>query len=241
MKKQLNRRSNIFIYRTITASSPFIEVDLQLTPQQMSMFIHGLKYIIPCQSRLSRKFIDQLVHEQYEQICQIVKECLKDHRMSSKDERAKQAFTALENLLYVTYSKQSSSRSLQRRARREFKTIKNVKSIMQQRPDIVIRRTDKSKVFYIGKSDDFERKAHEYMIKTEAYEEIMDGHCPLADNLHAVQTLLDYLVAKKAITKQQHGRLLPNMNKVELAHFHAVPKPHKVNSLLFKYSHRLYV
>ena len=53
MKHQLqsSHRSQIFIYRTITASLPFIEVDLNLTAQQMSMFINGLKYIIPCQKR----------------------------------------------------------------------------------------------------------------------------------------------------------------------------------------------
>ena len=53
----------------------------------------------------------------------------------------------------------------------------------------------------MGKADDFERKAEEYMLKTEAYEEITNGLCPLADNFRAVQTLLDYLVTKNALTK----------------------------------------
>ena len=51
MKQQRGRRSNIFIYKTICAALPFIQVDLNLTPQQMAMFINGLKYIIPCQSQ----------------------------------------------------------------------------------------------------------------------------------------------------------------------------------------------
>ena len=60
--------SNVFVYKTITASSPFIEVDLKLSPQQMLMFFHGLKYAVSCQSRFSRQSIDQRVTEQYESI-----------------------------------------------------------------------------------------------------------------------------------------------------------------------------
>ena len=44
------------------------------------------------------------------------------------------------------------------------------------------------------------------MSRTEAYEEISDGRCPLADNLRAVQTLLDYLLLKRVLTKSQHQK-----------------------------------
>jgi hypothetical protein len=37
--------------------------------------------------------------------------------------------------------------------------VRQIRSLIRQRPDIVIRRTDKSKVFYISKAADFERKA----------------------------------------------------------------------------------
>ena len=67
------------------------------------------------------------------------------------------------------------------------------------------------------------------MLKTKAYEEITNGRCPLADNLRAVQTLLDYLVAKNALTKNQHNQLSPKLNNLELGHYHGLPKPHKVN------------
>ena len=84
MKKQFRRRwNNIFIYTKITASLPFIEVDLKLTAMQMLMFINGFKYIIPCQNRLfSRQSINQIVTEQYQNISTIVKNCLNDHQMS---------------------------------------------------------------------------------------------------------------------------------------------------------------
>jgi hypothetical protein len=46
------------------AQLPFIEVDLNLTAQQMSMFINGLKYAIPCQNLFSRQSLGDIVTEQ---------------------------------------------------------------------------------------------------------------------------------------------------------------------------------
>ena len=222
------RRSKIFIYKTITASSPFIQVDLNLTSQQMSMFIKGLKYITPCQSRLcSRQSLEEITTEQYQNISSIVKNCLQDNGIFVGDPRARQAFTALESIFNELYSK-PLSKNLLRRAQREYKIVQSIQHLLRQRPDIVIRRTDKSKVFYIGKLDDFTRKAEEYMLKTQAYEEIIDGRCPLTDNLHAVQILLNYLLDKNVLTKKQHNQLSPKLNRLELGHYHGLPKPHKV-------------
>ncbi|CAF4059669.1 unnamed protein product [Rotaria sordida] len=177
------------IYTTITASLPFIEVDINLSPQQMSMFINGLKYVKPCQSQFSSKSIEQLVSEQYQSLSTTVKNCLQDHRIPTANKRAEEAFQALKY--------------------------------------IVIRRTDKSKVFYIGKATDFARKSEEYMLKTEAYQEITSGRCPLSDMLCAVQTLLSSLVAQKALSFQQYSKISPKLNKLELGHYHGLPKPHK--------------
>ena len=57
-------------------------------------------------------------------------------------------------------------------AQREYKLVKSIQRLLYQRPDIVIRRTDENKVFYIGRAIDFQRKSEEYMQKTEAYEEM---------------------------------------------------------------------
>ena len=228
-KQQGRRRSKIFIYKTIIASSPFIQVDLQLPPQQMSMFINGLKYIIPRQSQLvSRKSIEEIITEQYQNISTNVKSCLQDNGIFITDPRAKHAFSVLERILHELYSK-PLSKNLTRRAQSEYKIVRNIQRLLRQRPDIVIRRTDKSKVFYIGKAGDFERKAQEYMLKTQAYEEITSGRCPLADNLRAVQILLDYLMNKNVLNKKQHNQLSPNLNALELGHYHGLPKPHKVS------------
>ena len=71
----------------------------------------------------------------------------------------------------------------QTRTQNKYKIVRSIQRLLNHRSDIVISRTDKSKVFYIGKLDDFERKTQEYMLKTQAYEEIKNGRCSLADNL----------------------------------------------------------
>lgn len=224
-------RSNISIYKTLTASLPFIEVDLNLTQQHMSMLINGLKYVIPNQSRLcNRPSLHDILAKQYQHLSMTVKECLKDNRILITDERAKLAFSALERVFYGMELKRLSRKQTVR-AQREYRIVRSIQYLLRQRPDIVVRRTDKSKVFYIGRAIDFARKSEEYMLKTEAYEEIADGRSPLSSNLSAVKTLLDYLVKKKALTAKQSKQISPNSDTVELGHYHGLPKPHKVNIL----------
>ena len=57
------------ILKTRTGPSlPFIDIDLKLTSRQVSMLMNGPKYIITCQSRFSRKTIDELVKKDNEMI-----------------------------------------------------------------------------------------------------------------------------------------------------------------------------
>ena len=228
MIKTSRRRSEIRFYTKICTSLPFIDVDLKLTPPQMSMLINGLKYIVPCQSRFSRQSTEDLIKTEYERISKTVKKCLNDNQMSSSDGRAKLAFAELEPMVHDFYSK-PLSRKLHQRAQREHRRAKRLQRLLRGRPDIIVCRIDKNPAFYIGSAAAMAAKAKEYMDTTEAYQEIIDGHSPLADTLRAVQSLLSYLVSKKAITKAQQDKLLPNLNRLELAHFHGLPKVHKVS------------
>jgi hypothetical protein len=106
--------------------------------------------------------------------------------------------------------------------------VKRLQRLRRNRPDIVICRIDKNKAFYIGNSTKIAYKAQQYMAQTQAYEEIVDGRSPLADNFNAVMKLLKYLLNQKAITQKQYDNLCPNKNNLELAHFHGLPKIHKV-------------
>ncbi|CAF4999473.1 unnamed protein product, partial [Rotaria sp. Silwood1] len=137
----------------ITAPSPVIETDLNLSPIQMSMLIKGLKYIPPCQSRFSR--------------------CLDDHRMQLVESREKEGFPSLKRILYELQSKKIP-RKLGIRARRERKVVRSIIKILRQRPDITVRRTDKSKVFYVAsllKKGAINHEQHKNMSpKTDALE-----------------------------------------------------------------------
>ncbi|CAF0856088.1 unnamed protein product [Adineta steineri] len=197
-----------------------------LTLEQILILINGLKYIIPCQSLFSRQTINELAKTDYNKISTKIKTCLGKNRMSISDERANKAFPELEKIIYDVYSK-PLSRRLRRRAQREHRRVTSLQRLLRQRPDIMICRVDKSPGFYIGNAAIITGKVHEYMNNTAAYEEIIDGHCPLADNLRAVQNLLNYLVTQKAITKAQSDKLLPSLDKLELAHLHALTKVHK--------------
>ena len=55
----------------------------------------------------------------------------------------------------MSVNRTNYQKNLQLRTQREYKTVQSVRRLLRQRPDIVIRRTDKSKVFYIVKVSEF--------------------------------------------------------------------------------------
>ena len=230
MKQFRRRRSKISIYTQITASLPFIEVDLNLTPQQISLLINGLKYIRPCQSRSSRQSMEQILTEQYQTISRTVKDCLNDHRMATADARAQQAFSELKRTVDELPLKKVPKK-LVLRAEREQKLVRRIQRLVRQRPDVVVCQVDKAKTLYFGDAALMTRKAHDYMVKANAYQEITDGRCPLADNFNAVQKLIDDIVRTKGLTEKQAKKLRPALITLELAHYHNLPKIHKVSRL----------
>ena len=232
MKQFRSRRSNLSIYTTITASLPFIEANLKLKPSQMSMLVNGLKYIIPCQSRFSRTSIDQILTEQYQSISTTIENCLRDHGIPITNQSIRESFQKLQTNLHKLKSNKMP-KFQQKRAQYEYRIVQSIQHVLRHRSDIVIRRTDKSKVFYIGKATDFIQKAADYMIKTEAYQEVTSGHCPLLKIFNAVQHLLQNLMRTRALTTKQCNRISPKLDSLELGHYHGLPKPHKVNGFLF--------
>ena len=64
------------------------------------MFIKGLNYITPSQSRFSRKTIDEIVNEQYATLRSTAQGCLDDHRVIACTPQERDAFPALKRMLY---------------------------------------------------------------------------------------------------------------------------------------------
>lgn len=202
----------------------------------MALLIKGLKYIPPCQSRYfysqqndHQQAIDEILQEQYENISTTVKQCLNDNCMSISDARSQQAFSRLEQIINELKVKKFS-RKLGIRAKCEYKLVQSIQHLLRQQPDVIICRVDKTKTLYVGNRASIVTKAEEYMKKTEAYEEIANNHCPLADNLRVVNNILDYVKKSRRLTEKQCQQLKPKLNHLELAHFHGLPKIQKVNS-----------
>jgi hypothetical protein len=109
-----------------------------------------------------------------------------------------------------------------------------IRSIQRQlkSSNSIIRPTDKSKVFHLGSKQDYDRKALEYMQKTNAYKEISTNINPYLDHLRDVLTLIDPLLGSKAINlKLWKRQMRPDQKTLELAHLYFIPKPHKVNDV----------
>ena len=113
----------------------------------------------------------------------------------------------------------------QLRARRELKVVKSIRRKLKKYK-LVLRETDKSGVFHIGRAIDYERKAQEYRQKTGAYEELSSN--PFNDIFHKVIQLLNKLRSANKIREWQKKKMLPILNQVELAYMYFIPKPHKV-------------
>ena len=211
--------------------SAIVEVATPLTEAHLLMLSRGPKYVTRCQSHFSAQFtIDDVVEREYQRMSMIITNCLTANCVSATDGRATLFLVSLKNLLRHLYTT-ALPKNLACRARQEYLLTKQIRHLLRASCNgLVLRRTDKSKVFHLGSKDDYEAKAILYMQKTCAYEEVKDGRCPLADNLSLVVTLLDSLLASKAISHQQWSAMMPNKDRVELGHLYFLPKPHKVGS-----------
>ncbi|CAF4806580.1 unnamed protein product, partial [Rotaria socialis] len=89
----------------MTSTIPFIDINIRLNLNELSMLKNGRKYIIPCQSYFNRQPRNDLAKKEYERISNITKECIGKHQMSITDERAKQAFPELEKMIQELYTK----------------------------------------------------------------------------------------------------------------------------------------
>ena len=116
------------------------------------------------------------------------------------------------------------------RIRREIKLVHSIRRKLH-RTNYIMRVTDKSGVFHVGSLTDYERKAREYQLKTNAYVELSSN--PLMETYDKVVRLLNNLRSKNQIAAWQYSKMMPNKNKIKLAYLYFIPKPHKVIVFMF--------
>jgi hypothetical protein len=97
--------------------------------------------------------------------------------------------------------------------------------------DVILQKTDKSKVFHLGTRNDYQKKSDEYMAKTQAYQ-CLGHHDPLPDLIRRTNEYLLQLRLAKWITQKQYELLCVNPADAELAHLYYLPKAHKAGTPL---------
>ncbi len=121
------------------------------------------------------------------------------------------------------------SPKLNTRIRCEYRMIKSIQRQLKT-SDIILRTTDKSKVFHLGSAHDYHQKALQYMCETNAYREITNGINPCHEHVQKVLEIIDQMLKKKDINLQFWKQYMrPNPVITELAHLYFIPKPHKVS------------
>ncbi|CAF4200954.1 unnamed protein product, partial [Rotaria magnacalcarata] len=115
------------------------------------------------------------------------------------------------------------------RTRKEFKLMKSIQHRLKK-GNYILRETDKSGIFHIGTSVDYEKKAEAYRQKTGAYIELDSN--PLWSVFDKVILLLNDLRSKKYILSWQLDKMMPKRDTVQLAYLYFIPKPHKAGTPL---------
>ena len=189
----------------------------------------GPTYIRPNQSTL-RPFKQR--QKQIDQELNTIMAKLKKYMSNIKDSRT----IPLTAPLYKFYSDRLQTYLLHRyttplplidqlRARREFKIAKSIRRKLKKYK-LILRETDKSGVFHIGRRIDYKQKAAKYRQDTGAYEELNTN--PFNEIIHNVTHLLNQLKTMKQIREDQRMKMIPVRAETQLAYMYFLPKPHKV-------------
>ena len=215
------------IFSHILPSSPIIEVDCSLTSKQFSCLTNGPKYVPLCQSRFSTQSIDKMITREYENVVQCFKTGFINNHISSSDQRAKEFFVAVENLLRRLYTTPLPPK-LSTRVLYESRIVRSTQRQIKK-SNTVIRSTDKNKVLHLGSALDYHQKVLQYMHDTNAYREITSGINPCQEQIQKVLAILDPMLKNEEINlKLWKQYMRPDEKTTELAHLYFIPKPHKV-------------
>ena len=103
-KQQHRRRSKLMNINNnnMFLSLPIVDVVLPLSSEQLAFFDYGLKYVPPCQSRFSRRPIDEIIEQEYKKLKQRISDNLFNYCMTASDQRAIDHFASMKQLTSTT-------------------------------------------------------------------------------------------------------------------------------------------
>ncbi|CAM4833789.1 unnamed protein product [Rotaria magnacalcarata] len=139
--------------------------------------------------------------------------------------RTNKSFDNLSSIIQSSQSSQSQVIIRPRKKKNYGRIVKRLKYKIHL-ANTILRKTDKSKVFHLGKVEHYQKKSEEYMEKTKAYQ-CLGVTDPLPDLIQRTNKYLLDLRLAKWITQKQYEQLSIKPNEVELAHLYYLPKAHK--------------
>jgi hypothetical protein len=167
------------INETIISFSPTMIIDTpfqQLTVEQLKLLNRGPTYVPPCQMHLeasSSLSINEIIKKHYAILRHSLNIALTKNNMNPTqklfiDKEMKDTFIN-------TFSVPLPS-AIQQRALYEKRLVESIRQHLKANNLILRRTADQENVFYLGDKNDFEEKANEYMMTTDAFEvsEIID-------------------------------------------------------------------
>ncbi|CAF3932390.1 unnamed protein product, partial [Rotaria sordida] len=197
----------------------FANTIIPLSNEQLLIINKGLKFIPPCQSHFYYpQPMEEIIEQEYNRLYAENCKNLTNYTFLTNDTRAKEFFSEMKNLLQQLYTR-PLPKKLDANARYIYKMIKSMQRKLRK-ANITVEQTDKSKLFFFIDTQEYEEKVKNYMNKTNAYQEITSGICPLANDLHLVILLLNHLLERNEITKEQYKQMYPNLKTLELAHIY---------------------
>lgn len=158
------------------------------------------------------------MNDEIELVVKKINKIFIEHGWILPKQRIEVFINSLENILTTCHDRYPPSVQL-----KELKNLRNKLDAEQ----IVIRKTDKSKVFHLSTVDDYKMKAQVYMNKTKAYQDLGMESNPLESLVERTNDFLYGLWVNKHISQRQYEQLRVNKNEAELAHLYFLPKAHK--------------
>ncbi|UJR34546.1 hypothetical protein I4U23_027323 [Adineta vaga] len=246
IEPQENTNINVFFSNVIS------DTIHGLNQKQIQLLSRGPAYVPPCQSRLkfssksTKTTITDIVKKQYAPLKHQMASLFSKHRVniaSSWDVHSIicQKFT---NLFAI-----SIPHNIQQRATEEMKLIQSIRSSLKTNNMILRRTADNRNTFYVGKKNDFEAKANEFMLKSsDKYEftvaigddednnddkkkQPQNPHYFLKGRIEAINFALETLGKRKALDNDTINKLIIDPKKVKLTYLYFRADISKENEL----------
>ena len=227
------------------SSCIIIDAKHPFTDKQIQLLNRGPTYVPPCQMYISSSCpsIDEIVKKQYAPLKHQLASLFSKYNIyvTVWDEIQKKINDQFKDLFSIPIPS-----DLQQRALYEKKLIQSIQYSLNKNNLILRRTADNMNTFYLGNIHEFEAKANDYLLKSDAYQVLMNNDQQLEKGLkemfESMNDLLETLKIYRAFNNDQYKRLFIDTSKVKLPYLYFLPDVSKVRKIayfVFLYSYNL--